>query len=268
MKPALLVIIVVLAAAALAMRGRSGHPGLKRLQNWSYAHRGLHGGGVPENSMAAFRAAVENGYGAELDVHLLADGNLAVIHDSRLKRTTGAQGRIEELTAAQLKDYTLGGTDQTIPEFTEVLKIFEGKAPLVIELKVQNNVDALCSRAAQVLDGYKGDYCIESFHPQAVSWFRKHRPDVIRGQLTENYFHDPDSELPTVLKFLLTHQLLNFMTKPDFVAYNFRDRQTVSNTVCRKLWNMQGVTWTVRTRQELDEAVSEGWLPIFEQFKP
>ena len=78
--------------------GRTGHPGLKDLQGWNYAHRGLHSKDVPENSMAAFRASLERGYGIEFDLHLLKDGNLAVIHDSLLKRTTGQEGRIEDLT--------------------------------------------------------------------------------------------------------------------------------------------------------------------------
>ena len=252
----------------LLIRGRAGHPGLKNLQGWAYAHRGLHGPGVPENSMAAFRAAVDNGYGAELDVHLLRDGGLAVIHDSKLVRTTGAQGRVEELTRQQLKLYRLEGTEETIPQFSQVLKLFEGKAPLIIEVKVEHNTAAVCEAVAKALDGYKGVYCVESFHPQAVAWFRKNRPDVIRGQLTENYFASPDSPLPGIVKFILTHQMLNFFTKPDFVAYRFRDRKTISNTIAQKLWKMQGVTWTLRSKEQFDEAVADGWLPIFEGFEP
>ena len=255
-------------AYVLSIKGRTGHPGLKKLQGWNYAHRGLHGEGVPENSMKAFRLAVEQGYGAELDVHLLADGNLAVIHDSKLIRTTGAEGRIEDLTADQLKDYHLEGTEETIPLFSDVLALFEGKAPLIIELKVENNNEQLCTAVAKLLDHYKGDYCVESFHPQVLGWFKKYRPNTVRGQLTENYFRSKDNKLPPALKFILTHQLLNFATSPDFVAYNCRDLDSISNTVARKVWNMQGVTWTLRTREQYDEAVDQNWLPIFENFKP
>jgi len=255
-------------AYVLSIRGRSGHPGLEKLRGWNYAHRGLHGNGVPENSMQAFRLAVEQGYGAELDVHLLADGNLAVIHDSKLIRTTGAKGRVEDLTADQLRDYYLEGTEETIPLFSDVLALFEGKAPLIIELKVENNTDALCDAVAKLLDDYQGDYCIESFHPQVLAWFKKNRSDTVRGQLTENYFRSKNSKLHPALKFVLTNQLLNFATSPDFVAYNCRDIDNVSNTIARKIWNMQGVTWTVRTREEYDEAQEGNWLTIFENFKP
>lgn len=268
MVPILLIVLVLILLYILSIRGRRGHPGLEALRGWKYAHRGLHGGGLPENSMAAFKAAVAHGYGAELDVHLLCDGGLAVIHDSKLIRTTGVEGRVEDLTTEQLKDHHLEGTEQTIPEFTEVLKVFEGNAPLIIELKVENNNDALCETVAKVLDGYRGTYCIESFDPRAVLWFRKNRPNVIRGQLTENYFRSGDLSLPWVLRLALTHQMFNFATKPDFVAYNCRDLDAVSNTICRKLWKMQGVTWTLRTKEAFDEAVRDGWLPIFENIRP
>ena len=259
---------VLAAGYVLSIRGRNGHPGLEKLRGWKYAHRGLHGNGVPENSMKAFALAVEHGYGAELDVHLLADGNLAVIHDSKLIRTTGAEGRIEDLKTEDLKNYRLEGTEETIPLFSDVLKLFEGKAPLIIELKVENNTDALCSAVAQMLDWYKGDYCVESFHPQVLSWFKKHRPNTVRGQLTENYFRSKNSTLHPALKFVLSNQLLNFATSPDFVAYNCRDLDSVSNTIARKVWKMQGVTWTLRTEEQYEEAVDQEWLPIFENFKP
>ena len=107
----------------LSLAGRTGHKELSQLRGWSYAHRGLHEKGRPENSMAAFRAALEGGYGIELDVHLLSDGNLAIMHDSLLKRTTGCDGRIEDLTTEQLADYRLEGTTETIPTFSQVLEL-------------------------------------------------------------------------------------------------------------------------------------------------
>ena len=107
---------IMLAAAAACgaylfmVKVSSGHPGLKQLQKFSYAHRGLHGNGIPENSMAAFRAALEKGYGIELDIHLMADGELAVIHDTSLKRSSGVYVKITDLTTADLENYRLEGT--------------------------------------------------------------------------------------------------------------------------------------------------------------
>lgn len=263
-----LIILVVLAALyLLAIRGRSGHQGLDALHGWSYAHRGLHSEGIPENSMAAFRAALEGGYGIELDVHLLADGNLAVMHDSDLLRTTGCPGKIEDLTTADLKNYRLEGTDQTIPEFRQVLELYDGKAPLVVELKVSSNNHATLTEATcKMLDSYNGVYCMESFDPRCLLWLKKHRPDIIRGQLSENYFAGKN-KLPFILKLILSKNLGNFLTRPDFVAYRYKDRRsTLSNRLC--LMHMTGVSWTVQSQEEYDTAVREGWIPIFEGFHP
>ena len=267
-------IVVILLAwllilTAAAVRGRTGHPGLETLRGWSYAHRGLHGNGIPENSMAAFRAALEHGYGIELDIHLLQDGNLAVIHDSKLVRTTGAEGCVEDLTTEDLQTYKLEGTEETIPTFREVLDLYAGKAPLIVELKPERgNHAALAETACKMLDSYSGPYCIESFDPRCIHWLKQNRPDIIRGQLTEDFFHSK-TKLPWYLTFALTHSLVNFLIMPDFVAYKFADRKkTPANFLWRKLWGVQGVTWTLRTPQDYAEALAEGWIPIFENFTP
>ena len=265
-------IVAVFAVLALlyllSVRCRRGHPELKNLLGWKYAHRGLYGPKCPENSLAAFRMARDLGYGVELDVHLLADGNLAVIHDSQLERMTGIKGRIEDLATEQLLDHHLAGTEETIPEFRQVLDLYAGRAPLIVELKVAgNNYAALCEKACAMLDCYKGVYCMESFDPRCVYWLKKNRPDVIRGQLTEDYFKRKN-KLPGILKFLLTHQMLNFLTMPDLVAYRYEDCKTFSYWLVRKFWKTQGVAWTVGTREDYDRAVNAGLIPIFENFMP
>ena len=268
MKVVVVVLVVLFLLYLLSTRGRREHPEMKNLRGWSYAHRGLHGSGCPENSMAAFRKALNRGYGIELDIHLLADGDLAVLHDSELKRITGAEGRIEDLTVDQLKGFRLDGTEETIPEFRQVLEMIAGRVPLIIELKsVGKNYAALCSKACQMMDGYKGAYCMESFDPRCLLWLKKHRPDVIRGQLTEDYFKT-NGLLSPVMKFLLTHQMLNFMTIPDFVAYRYEHSRNFSNWIVRKIWRVQGVTWTLRSNADYNAAVENGWIPIFENFTP
>lgn len=262
-------LVVLTGLYILSTRGRTSHPGMSALRGWKYAHRGLHAQGIPENSMAAFRAALENGYGIELDVHLLKDGTLAVMHDSSLKRTAGADVNLPDLTVEELSQYHLEGTEEAIPTFPQVLELFSGKAPLIIELKVDgNNYKALTDAVVKAMEGYEGSYCMESFDPRCVYVLKKDYPHIIRGQLTENYFHTRNVRLPWILKFALTHQMLNFLTQPDFVAYNCRDYKTLSNTLVRKLWGVQGVAWTLRSQNDFDEAVENGWLPIFEGFRP
>lgn len=252
-----------------AVRCRKGHPGLEALRGWHYAHRGLHGQGIPENSMAAFREALEGGYGIELDVHLMKDGTLAVIHDPSLKRTAGADVEIEDLTLADLENYRLEGTEEKIPTLPEVLALYDGKAPLIVELKPERNNNAALTKAVcDLLDGYHGAYCLESFDPRCIHWLKKNRPELVRGQLSEDFVRNPKSKLPFGLKLALSHLMELFLIVPDFVSYKFDDRKTLGTFLARKLWGAQGVTWTITSQEDLDTAVREGWLPIFEGFRP
>lgn len=264
----LIILVVLLGLYLFFLHGRTGHPGLKPLQGWHYAHRGLHNESRPENSMSAFRAALDAGFGIELDVHLLADGNLAVMHDSSLLRTAGVDIPIESLTTQQLADYRLNGSNEAIPLFRQVLDLYDGKAPIIVELKsVNNNYAQLTETVCQMLESYNGTYCIESFDPRCILWLRKHRPKIVRGQLSYNFFR-PSEKLPFVLKFLMTHHLVNFLTKPDFIAYRFRDRKNLGTFLVRRLLGVQGVSWTIRSKEDFDTAIKEGWLAIFEGFLP
>ena len=269
MKKALIATAAVCTAGLLTLRGRSNHPGMAALRGWGYAHRGLHKEGIPENSMAAFRAALEKGYGIELDIHLMKDGNLAVIHDSSLKRTAGAEVRIEDLTIEDLENYRLEGTEEKIPLFRQVLELYDGKAPLIVELKpVDGNHAALSRAACDMLESYRGAYCLESFDPRCIAWLKQNRPQLIRGQLTENFVKGKNTLHPAI-RFALTHNLLNIATCPDFVAYKFADRKdSLTTALCRHVWDIQGVSWTIRSQADYDTAVKEGWLPIFEGFEP
>ena len=265
----LIAVIVLILLYVFALRGRANHPLLRRLRRWKYAHRGLHGNGVPENSMAAFRLALENGYGIELDIHLMADGNLAVIHDSSLKRTAGEDVNIEDITTADLQKFTLEETGETIPTFREVLDLCAGKAPLIVELKSEGDNHAeLTETACKILDGYEGLFCLESFDPRCIRWLKKNRPDIVRGQLAHNSIHDSQGNVSFLLRFLMTNLLSNFWNTPDFIAYQFCDRNRMSVRIARKLWRIQGVSWTLQTQEEYETAMQEKWIPIFEGFKP
>lgn len=263
------VLIIIAILYVLSLMGRRNHPGVGELKKWYYAHRGLHDEQKPENSMAAFRAALEHGFGIELDVHLLADGNLAVIHDSDLKRVTGRDGIVEDLTTEQLKEYHLQGSDQTIPLFSQVLELFGGKAPLIIELKsYKGNAKELTAKAVEMMEGYEGPWCMESFDPFCVRWLCKNRPDIIRGQLAENTATNRQMPYPWIVRYITSFYLENFLVRPDFIAYRYEHRKTLSNFLCRRLWGIHAVSWTLKTKEQYDTAVSEGWIPIFEGFLP
>ena len=121
-----------------------------------YAHRGLHGEGVPENSLAAFKKAVENGHGIELDLQLSADGEVMVFHDYTLKRMTGEAGLLSEKTAEELRSLRLAGTDEHIPTLREVLELVDGQVPLLVELKGENLSAALPPKADEIRSSLRG----------------------------------------------------------------------------------------------------------------
>jgi len=265
-----IILVVLFILWILALRCRRNHPAWNTLRKFRYAHRGLHDSenGIPENSMAAFRLAVENGYGIELDIHLTKDGRLAVIHDSSLLRTAGADVRVETLTAEELDQYRLEGTDEKIPFLEEVLPLFEGKTPLVVELQVEGNAAALAKAACDLLDQYKVDYCIESFHPQAILWLKKNRPEICRGQLSQNFLKHEGTKLGKAADFAMTHLLTSFLTVPDFIAYNHEHRNCLSLKLARSVWRVQEVNWTIHTPEVMEACEKDGCLSIFEKFKP
>ena len=267
------VILIVLAVIAvlylLMLRGRTGRPGLAAFQGQVFAHRGYHGGpDAPENSLEAFRRAAARGFGSELDVHLLRDGHLAVLHDSALQRMTGADGDVEDLEAAQLPSYALAHSAETIPTLEQVLAVYGGRGPLIIELKTRGrNAAALCTEVCRVLDGYGGAFCLESFDPRCLLWLRRHRPELIRGQLSDDFLKNRCG-LDWLGAFLETYLLANCVTRPDFIAYRYQDRHNLSNRLCRGLWHMAGASWTIHSAEELHTAQAEGLWPIFENFDP
>ena len=267
--------IAVLGAAityALLIRPRRNHPGWNALSGARYAHRGLHDMdlGVPENSMAAFRRAVEHGFGAELDVHLMADEELAVVHDSSLARVCGRPVCIEDLTAADLPDCTLMGTEETVPLLRDVLALFEGKTPLIIELKVERgNADALTDAAMAMLEGWNGTYCVESFHPGVLLRLKKKYPKVIRGQLSENFLKDREVvNLSLPSRIVLTNLLTTSATEPDFIAYKWQDRDNPTLWLMKKMYGVHEAAWTVRDRETMEALERDGAISIFEGFIP
>lgn len=251
---------------------RRGQSGWEKLTNTRYAHRGLHDitRGIPENSMAAFRGAVEKGFGSELDVHLMADGQLAVVHDSDLNRVCGKSAIIEELRLEDLSEYPLKGNGETIPLFRDVLALFEEKTPLIIELKVEHgNAAALTDAVMALLKDWKGAYCIESFHPAVLLHLKKHYPSVIRGQLSENFLRVNDAgTLTWPVRAILTLLLTSFLTRPDFIAYNYTDRACPSLRLMKRLYGVHEAGWTIRSKEIMERLERQGVMPIFEGFTP
>lgn len=169
----------------LVAPGRASKKDKKPFMYKNFAHRGLHKKDktVPENSLAAFERASSYGYGIELDVQLSKDGQVVVFHDDTLNRVCGVDSRVDEKTYDELSKISLCGTTQTIPLFSEVLKTVRGRGPLIVELKNGKRNEELCEKTYALLEKYSGEYCIESFNPFIVRWFKKNAPEVIRASL-------------------------------------------------------------------------------------
>lgn len=234
----------------------------KLFQNRFFAHRGLHTKDrkVPENSPAAFRRAVEKGYGIELDVQLSWDGEVVVFHDDDLKRVCGVDAAVDALTLRELKALSLCETDERIPLFTEVLKIVDGRVPLIVELKSGRHNAELCRKTLEILRSYDGPFCIESFDPRIVHWFRKEAPEIIRGQLAcsrESY-----RKMSRFTAFFLANCLCNFYSRPNFIAYELT-RKSLLVRLAERL-GAKKVCWT---SHDPADAVGKDTV-IFEFYEP
>ncbi len=235
---------------------------------WDFAHRGLWdmSEGIPENSLPAFQRAAEKGFAIELDIHLTADGELAVFHDDTLARMCGRDEVIESLTYKELTDLRLLDTDYGIPRLSEVLALVKGRVPLLIELKLPSRDLRLCSRLLEDLKEYKGRYLIESFNPFGLHWFRKHCPHVLRGQLAARY--TPSKGLDAALKFCSTTLLVNCLSRPDFISYNYKDATGLGFRLNQKLYRIPIFVWTVRSRLAYPTCKRNFGTVIFENFLP
>ncbi len=224
------------------------------------AHRGLHtkDKSIPENSLSAFRRAAAFGYGAELDVHLTADQQVVVFHDDTLNRVCGVEGVIEDLTYEELLQYRLCQTDEKIPLLTEALVALRGN-PVIVELKRGRNNDLLAEKTLEILRRYRGAFCIESFDPTIVSWFRKNAPDVYRGQLAcRNY----GSAVSAVKAFALRNGLSNVIARPNFIAYE-KGKRPLFIRLAEKM-GASKVSWTIRgygAEGENDTIIFEYYYP-------
>lgn len=232
-------------------------------QGIHYAHRGLfdNHSEAPENSLPAFRKAVERGYGIELDVQLSKDNELVVFHDATLKRMCGVEGNVWDYTLKELKTFKLAESSETIPSFREFLDVVDGKVPFILEYKLDRPQTEVCRLANDMLKDYKGYYCIESFHPLALVWYKKNRKDVLRGQLCEEFFRNPKYRTPALS--LQSFLFLNFLTRPDFIAYNHKHARNISRRMCRRLGALS-VTYTIKTKEEYEKAKNQFELFIFD----
>ena len=233
-----------------------------------YAHRGLHdnNGPSPENSLAAFQGAKDAGFGVELDVRFTADQQIVVFHDDTLTRMCGDDRRVDECTYEELQQLRLLNTDEHIPLLSDVLSVL-GDTIILCEIKpARSYVDTtLCEQAYAILEEHKANYCIESFNPFAVRWFRKNAPHVIRGILSKKYVKGEVK--PDILRPFLTALMANVLCRPDFIAYQHTDYAQPFFKLCR-WFHPTTFAWTIRNMDEYNAATQRFDSVIFEGITP
>nr|WP_300003503.1 glycerophosphodiester phosphodiesterase family protein [Tissierella sp.] len=235
-----------------------------------YSHRGIHNNKDknPENSLLSFKMAVEAGYGIELDVQVTKDNIPVIFHDKTLKRACDLDNCVNNYTLKDLKELRLFNSEQYIPTLQEILTVVDGKVPLIVEIKNETTDVSELVYVAEVLDRYKGVYCIESFNPLALIWYKKNRPHIIRGQLS-SYFKKSDHSLfRKVRDFFLENLITNILTKPDFIAFNYKYKDMFSFKLCKKLYNPLTAAYTIKTQKALDNNRDNFDLFIFDSFIP
>ena len=262
-----LILLIVFLGAIMFFVFPSGrkHSDISKLEGLFIAHRGLHKNdeGIPENSLKAFSFAIEKGFAIENDIHLTADGEVVVFHDDNLKRMCGTDKIIEEMTLEEIKSQSLLNSEEKIPTLRECLELIDGRVPLLIEFKCKSviNCKELCEAADNILKDYKGEYFVQSFYPMVLKWYRKNRPDLLRGQLADSFKGEE------VYKRMLGNMLFNFISRPDFVSYQHSAKNKKMFRLVKKL-GVYPVGWTFRTREDIDNCKKDFGTYIFENFIP
>lgn len=267
----LLILLIVLAVLFLVLIAPRtiGSASLDHMQGYHYAHRGYHDGNVniPENSLSSFAAAIEAGYGIELDVQLSSDKVPMVIHDADLDRICGVQGKVWDYTCAELQQMKLFGTDETIPTLAEALALIDGQFPILLEYKMDKVDTDVCAYSHELLKDYDGPYAIQCFHPFALFWYRRNANDVPRGIIAKNFIREnrEKGEKSDIIDFLTTNLMLNVIGYPDFIAYDWQD----ADYFALKLTRLMGAptsTWTLKDPAHYEAVKGEFDLYTFEGF--
>ena len=263
-----LVLFLVLLYGFFIVPRRAGKEQRAPFSGLMAAHRGLYekDQSVPENSLEAFSRAANAGYGVELDVQLTKDGQVVVFHDDTVDRMTDRKGRVDSFTLSELQAMPLKGTGHRVPLFTDVMAVLDGVSPTIVELKSTKNYPELCEKTLAILRTLKGPYCVESFDPHIVRWFKKNAPDILRGQLTESFSNWRNGGATLWQAFLMHTLCFNFLTRPQFIAFGRGHRP-----LCWFLGRASGamtVYWTERPDSDHAWLAKRYDCRIFEHYRP
>jgi len=228
------------------------------------AHRGLHDGDIPENSMAAFEAAVAACYPIEIDVQLTKDKVPVVFHDDILTRMTGLKKRVTHVKFDRLMKLSLGRTNMKIPTLREFLDFIDGRVPLLVEVKKNRGSKGIEQIVMDMLKEYQGEFAIQSFNPIAIRKVRKLAPDVYCGLLSSKL---SDMRMFFLSKAAVKNARLFFIAKPDFVSFEISSFPNDRVARFREEQQLPIIGWTIRTKDDIERACTYCDGIIFENLE-
>ena len=230
------------------------------------AHKGLHDYTCPENSLSAFKKAIEKNYIIECDVQLISDGTVVVFAGDQLSRMTGRDGYVKNLTKAQLEDCKLLNTEEHIPTLEEVLELVDGQVGIILDLKDnQTRIGQLEKAVCKIIRQYKGDVAIQSFNPLSLEWFAKYSPNVLRGQVSCSFKGKEYKHISFLKRMFLRKMKLNKRAKPDFISYKFEE---LPNRFVKKYSNLPIIGWTLKSQEDYRKCFQYVDNIMFEGFEP
>lgn len=236
------------------------------------AHRGLHdaSAGVIENTRSAFAAALHEGFGMECDLQITADGEAMVFHDFTLDRLTTATGRVDGMTADQLRHVSFRSSGDRMQSLAELLMQVEGRQALVVEVKSRfDGNTAICPRIAALVAAYAGPLVLKSFDPAMLKALRAAGVKQPLGIIGMSAYDYPDyAGLSAQEKHALGNLLHFGETRPDFLSWRHQDLPSAAPYLCRSQLGLPVMSWTIRSAEEatrakphLDQIVFEGFIP-------
>ena len=233
----------------------------------AFAHRGYfdNENGIPENSLAAFQKAVDAGVGIELDVRLSSDGVAMVFHDKTLERMCGVEGSVWDYTSQELQQMTLLDTEYTIPTLQQAIELIAGQVPVIVEHKMDLVDTAICQSSYNVMKDYQGNWCMKSFDPRALIWYKSNAPEVIRGQLSAQFWED-EQYAGKPLYVAMGYMVANALSRPDFISYYYEHKDNISLKICRLL-GAQTACWTIQSQVDFDSLKDEFDIVLFDGFE-
>jgi len=232
------------------------------------AHRGLHGDGVPENSLEAFRKASAEGYSIEFDIALSKDGVPVIFHDENALRMCGVDRKISDMTLSEIKELSLAGTCERVPTLEEALSAIKESGMrsdrfILAEYKPAKYDEKLCPAAAPMLEKCGLYYAVESFNPMYTHWYQKNMRGVVRGQLTTSFTKEEKKKKKELI--LLEKLLVNVMSRPDFISRPCDDYKCVGHKICVKWFKCLDLVWTPKPEEKAKELLKTADGSIFER---